>query len=76
MKNFVLLLLLMKTKDDLLVEASKNKVNTKHKTYLLLKDSFQLNNNSNSSGIDAETDDLIPLNAKARSFGIYLILQI
>ena len=66
----------MKTKDDLLAEVSKTKVNTKPKTYLLLKDSFQLNNNSNSSWKDAKTDDLISLNAKARSFGIYLILQI
>lgn len=73
MRVFVLLLLLTKTEDDFIAVAIKPKVDLKHKTYLVLKDStqFKLNNNSNSSGKDARIDDLISLTAKARSFGTY-----
>ena len=78
MRVFVFLLLLLKTEDDLSAVALKPKVDLKHKTYLVLKNSSQsrLNNYSNSSGKDARIDDLISLTAKARSFGIYLIYQI
>ena len=75
MRAFVLLLLLLKTKDDLIAVASKPNIDLKHKTYLVLKDSpqFRLNNNSNSSGKDTRIGDLLSLTAKARSFGIYMI---
>ena len=75
MKFLILLLLLLNTKDDLLGVASKTKVDLKRKTYLVLKDSsqVQLKNSSNPGGKGAMIDNSISRNARARSFGIYLI---